>query len=70
METPLTRRGSNNSVGLCLPPTSSSPIKVIGYAANLHGDGVLWEEQEEGPDEMTLPGNFFLKAHCYNILES
>ena len=47
------RRGSNHSIGL--PPTSSSPIKIIGYAANLHSDSVLWEEQEEGLEEMTQP---------------
>lgn len=52
-ETLLVRRGSNHSIGL--PPTSSSPIKIIGYAANLHSDSVLWEEQEEGLEEMTQP---------------
>ena len=65
------RRGSNHSIGL--PPTSSSPIKIIGYAANLHSDSVLWEEQEEGLEEMTQPtlnGDLSIYLYIYLFIYS
>lgn len=41
-DTPMARRVSSNT--LAMGPT---PIKIIGHAANLHSELVLWEEQEE-----------------------
>jgi hypothetical protein len=59
-ETPLHRRGSNQSVATVQP--SASPIKIIGHAASIHNDLILWEENNDASDIVTC--KLFIIIHA------
>ena len=50
-----------------MPP---SPIKIIGHAASLHNDLVLWEEQEEGHQDKGPPFMLTSELYSFSIIQN